>query len=1524
MTHTLAPRRRSPALPAPGWSFKAFLVALVATTMTLGPAATAFATETTPVPSPGVAASSTDGDAATEESLEQASAGEAATSDDGEVTTTAVPGEGDSTDSTHSEPAQLADTGQAEVAKAGEANVASRQSTTQTQSTQDVGSSSSDAQISVTDCVVSSSKQISNIEFFTGTSSLAKDESSNSTTFDLTTFSDIEKVKRIMVKSGTTSKEFDVDCGATDSTSGDKTDGDNTDGDNTGSGNNNNDNNNGGGSHAPAKNDGTNGNGGGANSGDCAYVPDEEVPEHEPGTGKPDDGSVGNADDKCPPGQEPDGSDPNKGYECDENNGVGKGNPAHTGCDEETETEPSPLTIAVDKTNDADRDGNFSEPETADLRGQNVDFQAVITNDSAVPVVIRSITDSFDGQTINVACDEQLLHTQIASGDSVTCTFTVNNYAPSTADAEKRNTVRVVVSELGLPDNRKSARDDSTVLGPDQVDDNPDLAVDKSGPATGLASGTGTYEIAVENVGSQPVTERIRVTDELPDGERATSVTEDGFDCTITEGGRLVTCFTDEDLDAGDASGVILVEVTYAADADGTLTDTARVVPVNNETNLDNNEDTVDTVIDAPVVQGVTFCHATGSATNPFNVITTSVNAIVSNGGHAEHQGGRDVIPAFTYLDRNGEQQTFPGQNLGEDGVFDIKEDCEVAVLPEPPADKPDLAVDKSGPASGVSGGTGTYTIVVKNVGIAAVTDDIIVTDTLPEGETATSVPSSPGFRCVITNDGATVTCRRSEDLAAGASTAPIEVAVSYAADAEGALTDVARVVPVEGETNTSNNRDEVTTTIPEAPVLDLAVAKTDEGASAVPGGTINYTVTVRNVGNQPISDFTVAELPETGLTVTAINGGADFNCTPSGCTYVGATLQPNQFRQLSVTAVVGETAPDQAVNVVEINAPGDDNDANDRDEEITPVDDDAVTDVRILKTDAGASAVRGGTVTYTATVTNVGNQPVSAFTVTEQPEEGLTVTDIDGPAGLSCDALVCTYDGAALLPGQATQLIVTASVASAAPDTVTNVVEVDAPGDDNDTNDRDDEDTPVVVRDLRIVKVDDVDADAGESIEPGDDFDYTIRVVNDGSTSVADFVVSDTLPTELTLNGTITADGAGFDCQGTRPLDCTYLGSLAPGEDVTLTVPVILSEDYDGVTVVNTATVPLVGDPTPANNTDTETTPVTGVLPEPPAEVLDLRIVKTDDVAANESLAPGDVLTYDLEVFNDGGGAVSGFVVTDALPTGLTLRSIGGDDFECDGLVCTFQDSLPVGESATVTVVTEVNENFGEGSLVNTATVTTPPGDPTPENNTDTETTPVVEVKPEEPTDRPDVAIVKDDAGATVKPGGQLTYTLTVTNEGPSAVSSIRVTDTLPGDLTLDSVDAPGFGCATSARALDCTYIRSLAPNATAVITVVTTLSSSFTGDAVSNTAVVHPLPNETDRGDNTSTETTDVVDVQDAVFDRPAPPAEVDAQAGELPFTGSSTDNLLAMAALLLLLGVAAQLAGRRRRAQAYGYTA
>jgi LPXTG-motif cell wall-anchored protein len=65
--------------------------------------------------------------------------------------------------------------------------------------------------------------------------------------------------------------------------------------------------------------------------------------------GKPCAGCVGKADNKNPPGQFPNGTDANNGYECDGNHGIGRTNPAHTGCATEANVPlpPTPVTPTV-------------------------------------------------------------------------------------------------------------------------------------------------------------------------------------------------------------------------------------------------------------------------------------------------------------------------------------------------------------------------------------------------------------------------------------------------------------------------------------------------------------------------------------------------------------------------------------------------------------------------------------------------------------------------------------------------------------------------------------------------------------------------------------------------------------------------------------------------------------------------------------------------------------------------------------------------------------------------------------------------------------------------------------------------------------------------------------------------------------------------------------------------------------------------------------------------------------------------
>ena len=95
------------------------------------------------------------------------------------------------------------------------------------------------------------------------------------------------------------------------------------------------------------------------------------------------------------------------------------------------------------------------------------------------------------------------------------------------------------------------------------------------------------------------------------------------------------------------------------------------------------------------------------------------------------------------------------------------------------------------------------------------------------------------------------------------------------------------------------------------------------------------------------------------------------------------------------------------------------------------------------------------------------------------------------------------------------------------------------------------------------------------------------------------------------------------------------------------------------------------------------------------------------------------------------------------------------------------------VGAAATFTITVAVPSNAVPGTVTNTAQVQANEPDPNSGNDTDSETTVVVR--------RTDLAIDKRDDGSDAVAGTNYTYTLEVTNGGPSDSSGATVTDTLP-----------------------------------------------------------------------------------------------------------------------------------------------
>jgi uncharacterized repeat protein (TIGR01451 family) len=115
------------------------------------------------------------------------------------------------------------------------------------------------------------------------------------------------------------------------------------------------------------------------------------------------------------------------------------------------------------------------------------------------------------------------------------------------------------------------------------------------------------------------------------------------------------------------------------------------------------------------------------------------------------------------------------------------------------------------------------------------------------------------------------------------------------------------------------------------------------------------------------------------------------------------------------------------------------------------------------------------------------------------------------------------------------------------------------------------------------------------------------------------------------------------------------------------------------------------------------------------------------------------------------------------------------------------------------------------------------------------------------------DLSVAKADSPDPVTEGEDVTYTITVTNNGPDAATSVLLTDTLPAGVTFVSASS---GC-TEVNGVVACDIGALANDANAMVEIVVTTTGAGT---ITNTAVVAGNQGDPDEGNNTDTENTTV----------------------------------------------------------------
>ena len=226
-----------------------------------------------------------------------------------------------------------------------------------------------------------------------------------------------------------------------------------------------------------------------------------------------------------------------------------------------------------------------------------------------------------------------------------------------------------------------------------------------------------------------------------------------------------------------------------------------------------------------------------------------------------------------------------------------------------------------------------------------------------------------------------------------------------------------------------------------------------------------------------------------------------------------------------------------------------------------------------------------------------------------------------------------------------------------------------------------------------------------------------------------------------------------------------------------------------------------------------------------------DLRVSKSD---SPDPVTVGNRLTYTVTVTNDGPSAATGVTLVDTLPGNVSLDSATPSQGNCSG-TSTVNCSLgPLANSASATVIIAVTPTTTE-TLTNTVSVSGNETDPDTLDNTTEEGTRVKDVVVA------DLSVSKSDSPDPVMVGGRLTYTVVITNNGPSTATGVTLIDTLPGNVFFGSA-TPSQGNCDGTSTMNCD-LGTLNDGAVAMVTVVV---NPTTAGIVTNTVSV--TSNETD----------------------------------------------------------------------------
>jgi len=426
--------------------------------------------------------------------------------------------------------------------------------------------------------------------------------------------------------------------------------------------------------------------------------------------------------------------------------------------------------------------------------------------------------------------------------------------------------------------------------------------------------------------------------------------------------------------------------------------------------------------------------------------------------------------------------------------------------------------------------------------------------------------------------------------------------------------------------------------------------------------------------------------------------------------------------------------------------------------------------DLGISKSDGVDTVVAGRPLSWEIVVSNDGPSDLDGATVSDTPPAvcgGVSwsctpsagaACGTGGPGGIS-DVISIPVGSSVLYtlsctpaPDASGELLNTA--------TVTPPAGVTDP--DLSNNEASDLDALVGVSNFFVTKTDGVD-----ELIPGENVGWTITVGNAGP-SAGSARVLDLIPGAVSSASWSCSSSSGGSCPAAGTGSIDTMVDLPVGATVVFNLSGMVSPAARGSLSNTVSVTPEAGltDPDSSDNraTDTDTLRPTA----------DLMIDKAD--IADPVPLEGEI-DYQITVSNLGPSDARDVVISDVLPAGLSLISTTGCAEDPAGVSTCTLGTMGVGSSRVLDLRVRADAGF-EGTVTNTAAVSSSAEDPVSGNNSDSEDTTVIPFV--------DLHVELRDQPDPVAHGWELLYTIDIDNSGPDPARDVVLSGDLPDGLSL------------------------------------------------------------------------------------------------------------------------------------------